>query len=34
MVFAHDKLSAICVNGYPRVRSFTSSRVRAVEARG
>ena len=25
---------SICVNGYPRVRCFTSSHVRAGEARG
>ena len=30
----YKKLSAICVSGYPRVRCFTSSHVRAGEARG
>ena len=34
MIFAHDKLSAFYVSGYPRVRCFTSSHVRAGEARG
>ena len=30
----HEKLPAICVSGYPRVRCFTSFHVRAGEARG
>ena len=34
MIFAHEKLSAICVSRYPRVHCLTSSHVRAGEARG
>ena len=34
IIFPHEKLSAICVSGYPRVRCFTSFHVRAGEARG